>query len=107
MKKKKEIMTWFATFHDHEFNTFFCVITGTFIIYAAINAGAILFVIKMVPETKGRTLEQVQAGHKRLDTNLERNWYYTCLTMFMFIFWGLVSKDVSNFTLEFIVCIQF
>ncbi|KAI3749326.1 hypothetical protein L2E82_19934 [Cichorium intybus] len=35
---------------------------GTFIIYAAINAGAIVFVIKMVPETKGRTLEQIQAA---------------------------------------------
>nr|XP_043636892.1 sugar transporter ERD6-like 7 [Erigeron canadensis] len=35
---------------------------GTFIIYAAINAGAIVFVIKMVPETKGRTLEQIQAS---------------------------------------------
>ncbi|XP_024981403.1 sugar transporter ERD6-like 7 [Cynara cardunculus var. scolymus] len=35
---------------------------GTFIIYAAINAVAIVFVIKMVPETKGRTLEQIQAA---------------------------------------------
>ncbi|KAL7583966.1 sugar transporter ERD6-like 7 [Lactuca sativa] len=35
---------------------------GTFIIYAAINACAIVFVIKMVPETKGRTLEQIQAA---------------------------------------------
>ncbi|MFS7975912.1 putative major facilitator, sugar transporter, major facilitator superfamily [Helianthus anomalus] len=35
---------------------------GTFIVYAAINAGAIVFVIKMVPETKGRTLEQIQAA---------------------------------------------
>ncbi|XP_021816182.1 sugar transporter ERD6-like 7 [Prunus avium] len=30
---------------------------GTFILYAAINALAILFVILMVPETKGKTLE--------------------------------------------------
>ncbi|PWA92013.1 major facilitator, sugar transporter-like, Major facilitator superfamily domain protein [Artemisia annua] len=35
---------------------------GTFIIYAAVYAGAIVFVIKMVPETKGRTLEQIQAA---------------------------------------------
>ncbi|EOA28369.1 hypothetical protein CARUB_v10024574mg [Capsella rubella] len=34
---------------------------GTFIIYAAINALAIVFVIAIVPETKGKTLEQIQA----------------------------------------------
>ncbi|KAL8530752.1 hypothetical protein ACS0TY_007699 [Phlomoides rotata] len=33
---------------------------GTFILYASVNALAILFVIKVVPETKGRTLEQIQ-----------------------------------------------
>ncbi|KAG8485567.1 hypothetical protein CXB51_018928 [Gossypium anomalum] len=35
---------------------------GTFIIYAAINALAIVFVITVVPETKGKTLEQIQAA---------------------------------------------
>ncbi|XP_073149153.1 sugar transporter ERD6-like 7 isoform X2 [Henckelia pumila] len=35
---------------------------GTFILYAAINALAIVFVIKLVPETKGRTLEQIHAA---------------------------------------------
>ncbi|KAJ7972850.1 Sugar transporter ERD6-like [Quillaja saponaria] len=35
---------------------------GTFILYAAINALAILFVVVVVPETKGRTLEQIQAS---------------------------------------------
>jgi SP family facilitated glucose transporter-like MFS transporter 8 len=34
---------------------------GTFLIYAAINALAIVFVIAIVPETKGKTLEQIQA----------------------------------------------
>lgn len=35
---------------------------GTFILYATVNALAIVFVIKVVPETKGRTLEQIQAA---------------------------------------------
>ncbi|KAE8685503.1 Sugar transporter ERD6-like 7 [Hibiscus syriacus] len=35
---------------------------GTFILYAAINAVAILFVVTLVPETKGKTLEQIQAA---------------------------------------------
>lgn len=35
---------------------------GTFILYAVVNALAIVFVIMVVPETKGRTLEQIQAA---------------------------------------------
>ncbi|KAF3642928.1 Sugar transporter ERD6-like 16 [Capsicum baccatum] len=35
---------------------------GTFVLYAAVNALSILFVIKIVPETKGRTLEQIHAA---------------------------------------------
>ncbi|GER24790.1 major facilitator superfamily protein [Striga asiatica] len=35
---------------------------GTFVLYAVVNALAILFVIEFVPETKGRTLEQIQAA---------------------------------------------
>lgn len=35
---------------------------GTFIVYAAINALGILFVITVVPETKGRSLEQIQSA---------------------------------------------
>uniref|UniRef100_A0A7N0TUP6 Major facilitator superfamily (MFS) profile domain-containing protein n=1 Tax=Kalanchoe fedtschenkoi TaxID=63787 RepID=A0A7N0TUP6_KALFE len=35
---------------------------GTFVLYAAVNALAIAFVIKVVPETKGKTLEQIQAA---------------------------------------------
>ncbi|GLT47163.1 hypothetical protein SLA2020_208760 [Shorea laevis] len=35
---------------------------GTFILYAAVNALAILFVVTMVPKTKERTLEQIQAA---------------------------------------------
>ncbi|KAK6164731.1 hypothetical protein DH2020_001595 [Rehmannia glutinosa] len=35
---------------------------GTFVLYATVNALAIVFVIKVVPETKGRTLEQIQTA---------------------------------------------
>ncbi|GFY98763.1 major facilitator superfamily protein [Actinidia rufa] len=35
---------------------------GTFILYGAVNALAIVFVVKVVPETKGKTLEQIQAA---------------------------------------------
>ncbi|KAK3041422.1 hypothetical protein RJ639_000399, partial [Escallonia herrerae] len=35
---------------------------GTFILYATVNAIAIFFVVMVVPETKGRTLEQIQAA---------------------------------------------
>ncbi|XP_076915075.1 sugar transporter ERD6-like 7 [Bidens hawaiensis] len=35
---------------------------GTFLVYAAINLACIVFIIAMVPETKGRTLEQIQAA---------------------------------------------
>lgn len=42
--------------------TFYAWISGTFILYAVINALAILFIIVVVPETKGKTLEQLQAA---------------------------------------------
>lgn len=53
--------------------TLFIWFSGTFIIYGVINALAIVFVVKVVPETKGRTLEQIQAtinawGKKRMET---------------------------------------
>ncbi|KAF5744182.1 Major facilitator superfamily protein isoform 1 [Tripterygium wilfordii] len=35
---------------------------GTYLLYAAINALAIVFVITVVPETKGKTLEQIQSS---------------------------------------------
>ncbi|WJX85708.1 hypothetical protein P8452_68120 [Trifolium repens] len=35
---------------------------GTFVLYAAINALAILFIVLVVPETKGKSLEQLQAA---------------------------------------------
>lgn len=35
---------------------------GTFLLFAAVNALAALFIIKMVPETKGKSLEQIQSA---------------------------------------------
>ncbi|GMH02659.1 hypothetical protein Nepgr_004498 [Nepenthes gracilis] len=35
---------------------------GTFVLYAAVNALAVIFVVKIVPETKRRTLEAIQAA---------------------------------------------
>ncbi|XAR61254.1 hypothetical protein NMG60_11034900 [Bertholletia excelsa] len=34
---------------------------GTFLLYGAVNALAIFFIVKVVPETKGKSLEQIQA----------------------------------------------
>ncbi|CAA2993754.1 sugar transporter ERD6-like 16 [Olea europaea subsp. europaea] len=36
--------------------------TGTFMLYAGFCALTVLFVVKIVPETKGKTLEQIQAS---------------------------------------------
>ncbi|KAF9618279.1 hypothetical protein IFM89_000914 [Coptis chinensis] len=36
--------------------------SGTFFLFAAVNALAIIFIAKLVPETKGRTLEEIQAS---------------------------------------------
>ncbi|KAI3979663.1 hypothetical protein MKX01_013758 [Papaver californicum] len=35
---------------------------GTFLLHATVNPLAILFVVKIIPETKGRTLEEIQAS---------------------------------------------
>ncbi|CAK7340812.1 unnamed protein product [Dovyalis caffra] len=36
--------------------------TGTFIIFAGVSAFGFLFIVKLVPETKGRSLEEIQAS---------------------------------------------
>ncbi|EXC16582.1 Sugar transporter ERD6-like 7 [Morus notabilis] len=58
------LMNWFgAWFYSYSFNFLMAWSSyGTFILYAAINALAILFIITVVPETKGKTLEQIQAA---------------------------------------------
>lgn len=35
---------------------------GTFFLFALVCAVAILFIVKIVPETKGKTLEEIQAS---------------------------------------------
>ncbi|CAA6673233.1 unnamed protein product [Spirodela intermedia] len=37
---------------------------GTFTLYAAVSALTVLFVVKLVPETKGRTLEEIQRSFR-------------------------------------------
>ncbi|KAM7527135.1 hypothetical protein LguiB_030545 [Lonicera macranthoides] len=58
------LMNWFGAWAvSYTFNFLMSWSSyGTFILYAVINALAILFVTMVVPETKGRTLEQIQAA---------------------------------------------
>lgn len=48
-------------FLDENFIYFFFFI-GTFFIFAVVTAVAVLFVWALVPETKGRTLEEIQSS---------------------------------------------
>lgn len=55
------IMFSFMLIKINKFNMLYSV-SGTFLLYAAVNVACILFVVKLVPETKGKTLEEIQAA---------------------------------------------
>lgn len=48
-------------FLDWNFRFFFFFWTGTFTLYALVSAFTVVFVTLWVPETKGKTLEELQA----------------------------------------------
>ncbi|EXC16583.1 Sugar transporter ERD6-like 7 [Morus notabilis] len=58
------LMNWFgAWLCSYSFNFLMAWSSyGTFIFYAAVYVMAILFIITVVPETKGKTLEEIQAA---------------------------------------------
>jgi len=50
---------------------FYFIFVGTFFVYSGFSLLTIVFVAKLVPETKGKTLEEIQACINPPRTGLE------------------------------------
>ncbi|KAJ0770576.1 putative major facilitator, sugar transporter, major facilitator superfamily [Helianthus annuus] len=65
------VVNWFGSWVVTYFFNFLmkCSTEGTFFLFSGVCCVTILFVAKLVPETKGRTLEEIQASMNPLTTS--------------------------------------
>ncbi|KAM0067492.1 putative major facilitator, sugar transporter, major facilitator superfamily [Helianthus debilis subsp. tardiflorus] len=65
------VVNWFGSWVVTYFFNFLmkCSTEGTFFLFSGVCCVTILFVAKLVPETKGRTLEEIQASMNSLTTS--------------------------------------
>ncbi|KAI7733703.1 hypothetical protein M8C21_020686 [Ambrosia artemisiifolia] len=65
------VVNWFGSWVVTYFFNFLmkCSTEGTFFLFSGVCCATILFVAKLVPETKGRTLEEIQASMNPLTTS--------------------------------------